>query len=308
MMTEDGRVCLGCGTEVAPKDRFCEVCGLRQPTQDDRVERDLGVAAGITDRGLRHARNEDALALRVLELDGDTTAVVAVVCDGVSTSDRADQAAAVAAKTAAEVLVDALANDTEPEAASTAGAAAAREAVTGLADESGGLDSAPACTFVSAVVTAETITVAWLGDSRACWLAAEPAAGASEWLTSDDSWALDMVAAGRLSYAEAEADPRSHALTGWLGADLPAEDTHPRLITMRPTGQGVLLLCSDGLWNYQDEPTELAAMVMPDALAAPLVAAKTLVQYALHCGGHDNVTAVVLPFPPVPTVSTRRSM
>jgi len=38
--------------------------------------------------------------------------------------------------------------------------------------------------------------------------------------------------------------------------------------------------------------------VLPsDALEAPLEAARWLVKIALHCGGHDNVTVAVLPFP-----------
>jgi len=37
-----------------------------------------------------------------------------------------------------------------------------------------GPDGAPACTYASAVVGADAVTVCWLGDSRVYWLAAGP--------------------------------------------------------------------------------------------------------------------------------------
>ena len=65
-------------------------------------------------------------------------------------------------------------------------------------------------------------------------------------------------------------------------------------------GRGVLLLCSDGLWNYRPEAAELAAMAMPAALTRPLDAAADLAKFALDSGGLDNITVVIIPFPPRP--------
>jgi serine/threonine protein phosphatase PrpC len=65
----------------------------------------------------------------------------------------------------------------------------------------------------------------------------------------------------------------------------------------------VLLLCSDGLWNYQPDAARLAEMALPTAQTDPLSAAKTLVKFALEQGGRDNITVVLIPFPakrPVP--------
>jgi serine/threonine protein phosphatase PrpC len=288
--------CSGCGAEVFPEDRFCEACGRRQPTGSDHTEHDLGAVAGVSDRGHRHHRNEDAFAVRTVS-EQDT--VIAVVCDGVSTSDRPDQAARVAADTAAELLVDAVGAGAELTEATRDAVAAAGKAVidlgtTGNPDDK---DNAPACTYVSSVVTADTVAVGWIGDSRAYWLAADQNATPSTCLTVDDSWALEMVTAGRMTAAQAIADPRAHALTGWLGADAEPDQRNPRVVAVTPTGPGVVLLCSDGLWNYLADAGALAALAGPAAIAAPLAAARTLVQYALECGGHDNITAVVVPFP-----------
>jgi serine/threonine protein phosphatase PrpC len=290
------QTCRGCGANVGTADQYCEVCGLRQPTGNDHVERDLGAAAGISDRGIRHDRNEDAFALRAI--DGHT--IVAVVCDGVSTSDRPDQAARLASATAADTIVDELRGGADPETATTNGIGAAARAVTALADPAVDVDRAPASTIVSAIVTGDAVVVGWLGDSRAGWLAADHTS-TSAWLTTDDSWAQDMISSGRLDQAAAQADPRSHSLTGWLGADAAAvesADSAARVVTARPTGRGVLLLCSDGLWNYRSEPDALAELILPQAPAAPLAAARTLVRFALSRGGQDNITATVIPFPP----------
>ncbi|MGC1215229.1 MAG: serine/threonine-protein phosphatase, partial [Micromonospora sp.] len=66
----------------------------------------------MTDRA-RRPRNEDAVAIgRVAD------ATVAVVCDGVSTSTRADSAAIAAVESAIVELLDALRGGAEPAEAS----------------------------------------------------------------------------------------------------------------------------------------------------------------------------------------------
>ena len=62
--------CPRCAGPVGSRDRYCEECGTRVTYQRDRVEVDVGVAAGVSDRGRRHHRNEDALALRGLGCRG----------------------------------------------------------------------------------------------------------------------------------------------------------------------------------------------------------------------------------------------
>src|SRR6266481_8303528 len=80
---------------------------ITNPSSRDHAEVDLGPAAGVSDRGLRHHRNEDAMALAA-EQAPDGPAVVAVVCDGVSSSARPDEASLAAARAAAGVLLAAV--------------------------------------------------------------------------------------------------------------------------------------------------------------------------------------------------------
>jgi serine/threonine protein phosphatase PrpC len=160
---------------------------------------------------------------------------------------------------------------------------------------------------VSAIVTPQQITVCWLGDSRAYWLADKGPAPAgpndtiditagSRRVTRDDSLAEEIVAAGLATMEEAMASPQAHVITRWLGADLP--DPQPHVEQFTPPGTGVLLLCSDGLWNYRPEAAELASMALPTALTRPLDAAEELAKFALDQGGLDNITVVLVPFPP----------
>jgi serine/threonine protein phosphatase PrpC len=261
----------------------------------DHQELDLGLMAGVTDRGLRHRQNEDAMELAVVPV-ADGPVLVAVVCDGVSTSVRPAEASLAAAQAAAGVLRTAAQEGTDLTEASSAAVRAAEKAVAGLAASPGGVGSA---TFVSAAITSSAATLCWLGDSRAYWFGApatpdpEPAA---QQLTRDDSLAQEMVTAGLLPQDEALNSPHAHVVTRWVGAD-PGEAA-PHVVTFEPPGPGVLLLCSDGLWNYQPDASKLAELAMPAALTDPLGAARALVTFAIEAGGRDNITAVLAPFPP----------
>lgn len=269
--------------------------------RQDRVEVDVGVAAGVSDRGRRHHRNEDALALRGLgpgSGPGQRSATVAVVCDGVSSAARPHEASEIAAEVTAEALVAALRADDGPAVATRDAIYAAGRAVAELACFDGAKPPwadhrAPACTVVSAVVTNDTVTVGWVGDSRAYWLPrtqAEPAAPIK--LTEDDSWLAQVLAAGTLTPDQAATDRRAHAITAWLGDDNAELDPH--VVTLELEGPGVVVVCTDGLWNYFDNIDELAAALPDEALEAPLDAARHLVEIALHRGGQDNITVAVL--------------
>jgi serine/threonine protein phosphatase PrpC len=225
----------------------------------------------------------------------DGPAVVAVVCDGVSSSARPDQASLVSAEAALPVLVAAVRAGDDLGEASLASVAAARRAVADLQGPGG---DTSATTFVSAVARGYEVTLCWLGDSRAYWLA--ESAAESRLLTRDDSVAGGMIAAGLADEAAAMASPHAHVLTRWLGgeeADL-ADDPEraPHVERYTPPGAGALLMCSDGLWNYRTDAAELAGLALPKALTDPLGAAADMVKFAIDAGGADNITVVLIPY------------
>ncbi|MFD7629136.1 protein phosphatase 2C domain-containing protein [Streptomyces sp. NPDC059851] len=288
-----GKTCVACRAGRVDTDGYCEHCGHAQPRERDHVEEALGSVAAVSDRGLRHHRNEDSFAVAATALADGSTATVAIVCDGVSSASRPDDASAAAAAAANEALLDALPRGTHPQEAMHGAILAAAAAVTALAPEVPGAQNAPACTLVGAVVCGGLLTIGWVGDSRAYWVPDDRSALPRR-LTEDDSWAAQMVAAGLMGEAEAYADVRAHAITGWLGAD--AYDLEPHTATFKPDHAGVVVVCTDGLWNYAESALEMARVLPADAAFRPLHSAQVLVGHALDGGGHDNVTVAVVPF------------
>lgn len=270
-------------------DGYCMSCGRKVPSGRDHVEIDLGLLAGVTDRGIRHSRNEDAMAMATAHTP-DGPAAVAVVCDGVSSSSRPDEASLAAAQTAVRALLRSVRTGDDPAQAS---AEAMRSAAAAIADllAPGEAETAPSATYLSAIITDGLITLCWVGDSRAYWLAA----GGSRRLTTDDSMAQEMVASGMLDEAEAMASAHAHVITQWLGADIPAP--RPHVASFEPAGPGVLLLCSDGLWNYLPTADDLASYVLPGGFGDPLGTAGVLLKFAIEAGGSDNITIVLAPVP-----------
>ncbi|WP_171166127.1 protein phosphatase 2C domain-containing protein [Streptomyces sp. I05A-00742] len=298
------RPCGACGSGMIDDDGYCEHCGHAQPRERDHMEHETTGVAAVSDRGLRHHRNEDAYAVSTTALPDGSPAVLAVVCDGVSSAARSDEASAAASSGALASLEAAVTTGTSPREATHRAILDAAEAVNALAaaghrrPREHHQENAPACTIVSAVITGELLTVGWVGDSRAYWVPDDRSTQPAR-LTEDDSWAAQMVAAGLLSEAEAYADERAHAITGWLGAD--AYEVEPHTAAFHPDRPGVVVVCTDGLWNYAETAEQMAAVIPSDARERPLETARRLVGYALDGGGHDNVTVAVLPFPARPS-------
>ncbi|MFE0100304.1 PP2C family serine/threonine-protein phosphatase [Streptomyces sp. NPDC059009] len=297
------KLCVACRSGRVDPDGYCENCGHAQPRERDHMEQELDQVAAVSDRGLRHHRNEDAFAISSAALPGGAPAVVAIVCDGVSSATRPDEASLAASRAANESLQEALPRGIHPQQAMHDAILAASDAVNALALEPASArehsphQNAPACTLVGGVVAGELLVVGWVGDSRAYWIP-DDRTGPTVRLTEDDSWAAQMVAAGLMSEAEAYADERAHAITGWLGAD--AYELEPHTASFKPDRPGVVVVCTDGLWNYAEAAEEMAQAVPGDAAVRPLHSAQVLVGHALDGGGHDNVTVAVLPFSVAP--------
>lgn len=234
----------------------------------------------------------------------------AVVCDGISTVHLPDLASRMAAVVALEAL---LTQDPADESMRSA-VAAAGAAVTDLSPDRG--PDAPSCTMVAALAdrtvsqedthpqvdrTGHRITVGWVGDARAYWVPTDHPntegdaleyANSGHLLTTDHSWATEMVRSGLLDEATASADPRMHAITRWIGA---GDTGEPELVTFEPDRPGALVLCTDGLWNYLPEPADLTAVAAPALRSGGAAAAvAALTAFALAAGGGDNITVVCI--------------
>ncbi|WP_392534148.1 PP2C family serine/threonine-protein phosphatase [Nostoc sp. C117] len=279
--------CEKCGAGI-DSEGYCCQCGFRQePPVHDWLEVIINSQlAGVSDRGLKHSRNEDFLALQQLN---DSQPNILVVCDGVSSSEKPD----LAAKTAAESTCLALANawETGENSASVikSAFATALANVCNISYRNSGDLEPPSTTIVAAIVQESIATIGWLGDSRAYWISAH----SHQQLTQDDSWLTEVVAAGKISEVEARLSPKAHAITRWLGADA-VEDAVPSIVKFTIPGSGYLILCSDGLWNYTLDAAHLANLVQQSPVQDAIGISRTLVEFARNCGGHDNITVAVL--------------
>jgi serine/threonine protein phosphatase PrpC len=286
--------CQSCGGTVST-DGYCETCGAKAAKPRDHFEEQPAPwVAGVCDRGIRHSRNEDAMAIAA-EAEPGSRALL-VVCDGVSSSLDSDVASLAAARAAREVLAAGHARGIGTESSRSSAIAARLTAAADAASDAVLENTSPdspnpaSCTFVAAVLEDGLLVAGNVGDSRAYWF---PDTAEAVALTVDDSWAAELIATG-ISREEAESGPHAHAITRWLGKDAP--DHAPRTMTVQVTGSGWLLVCSDGLWNYCSEAAPLADLVRQTAAengGEPLTTASALVDWANAQGGQDNITVAL---------------
>ena len=292
---EPAPACVNCGEREVGAEGYCLSCGHKQPEErDHQTFGDRSVVA-VTDRGRRHRHNEDAVA--IAQTTGGSA--VLVVCDGVSTTAGSAEASLRAAAAARDLLVAGIEAgegadvDAPPdlsqlltratEAAQTEAAASVGDPtdddadgpVSVMADRAHRHDDGgpPSSTFVAVVATPTEdgveLSTAWVGDSRAYWVGEDPQ---------------------RLT-------PVDHELGGslirWLGAD--SIDPTPDIGSTRVTGQGWVVVCSDGLWRYAAEVGELAEVVrrLSEDGASGTALAAALVDHANEAGGHDNITVAL---------------
>lgn len=289
--------CSQCGGAV--EDGYCTQCGAKARTARDHwSELPARWLGGVCDRGIVHARNEDAIALAAspeAPLFG-----VMVVCDGVTSAPDSDRASLAAARAACQSLLGAVSSETGSAAAAIdhladalrAAAAAANAEAVGVARILGDPPEPPSCTFVAAVVAEQDddylVAVGWCGDSRAYWV---PDVGDAEQFGRDHSLGTEMIDRG-MSVAEAEADPASHTITRWLGAD--SLNPEPEVVSGNVTGPGWLAVVSDGMWNYASSPADFAAVLHRVQIDAdPVATAEAMVGVANDHGGHDNISVAL---------------
>jgi serine/threonine protein phosphatase PrpC len=141
-------------------------------------------------------------------------------------------------------------------------------------------------TVVALLVTDGHFVAFWAGDSRLYRFRA----GRIELLTSDHSVVGELVAAGQLSWDEADAHPSSNTITRAVGV---GETLQLDKIRGDLLPGDRFLLCSDGLTRYANFSTLTAVLA-----SAPLeTVAERLLSIALAGGGADNISIIVVDFP-----------
>jgi PPM family protein phosphatase len=140
-------------------------------------------------------------------------------------------------------------------------------------------------TIVAALVKQDNAIIGHVGDSRAYKITE----GVITQITNDHTLVNELVKSGQLSAEEAAHHPRRNVLTRAVGTD---SQVDIEVQTVDWSSHDVLLLCSDGLSNMVSEQQMLQTVSMEQLeLEAK---ADHLIQLALHAGGDDNITVVLL--------------
>lgn len=140
-------------------------------------------------------------------------------------------------------------------------------------------------TIVAALYKERQLIIGHIGDSRAYLITADGIAQ----LTEDHTLVNELVKTGQISLEEAAHHPRRNVITRAVGTDAQVEVD---IYTAALSDHDVLLLCSDGLTNMVSDELMLQT-VREDGLGLDDKADR-LIQLALHAGGDDNITVVLL--------------
>jgi serine/threonine protein phosphatase PrpC len=141
-------------------------------------------------------------------------------------------------------------------------------------------------TVVALLLTDTHFVAFWAGDSRIYLLRG----GEISMLTNDHSVVGEFVAAGQMTWDEAENHPQSNAITRAVGVGETLELDKVRGEVL-PGDR--FLLCSDGLTKYAGfKVLETFLRTVPIETVA-----EHLLQHALESGGGDNISIIVVDVP-----------
>lgn len=228
--------------------------------------------AGVSDRGRVRTSNEDS---------GFVAPYVALVADGVGGAAAGEIASATAAYAVAAVALARLGQPPERVLADAAGAA--RDNIRlGIQRDLNRLGMATTLTVV--VCDGQRVALGHVGDSRA-YLLHE---GTLRQVSTDHTYVQHLIDTGGLA-------PDARGSHPWRNVVLRSVDGDPAgpEIDVVPLDVAVgdrLLLCSDGLTDLVDDETIRQALLTEDVDDA----ASVLTETALHAGGRDNITCIVL--------------
>ncbi|MBU2601627.1 MAG: Stp1/IreP family PP2C-type Ser/Thr phosphatase [Actinobacteria bacterium] len=226
------------------------------------------VSSAATHLGLVRRQNEDSYVV---------TEDVFAVCDGMGGARAGEVASEVACRVlqgvSAEAGVEGLRN------AVNEANRLIRDCGAGSADLSG-----MGTTLTAAIASAERLTIAQVGDSRAYLMRS----GALSQITDDHSLVAQMVRHGQLTPEQAAVHPHRSIITRALGTEAAVS---PDFFEVELAHGDRILLCSDGLSGMVPED-ELSRILAEEA--TPRAVARSLIEAALRQGGEDNITAVVL--------------
>ncbi len=223
-----------------------------------------------THTGLVRQRNEDCYGM-------DEQKRLWLVADGLGGHDAGD----VASQIAVESILDTVRQGADLEAAMTCAHQAILDAV-----EHGIGRPEMGTTAVALIINDHDYEVAWVGDSRAyLW-----SDNKLMQLSRDHTVVQELVDQGFIPREHLKNHPYGNILNRTLGVTQDRQ-LNVEKISGALQGNEIFLLCSDGLTNELDDE------IIEEVLNGPgdeQTKVDQLVELALHSGGSDNITAILV--------------
>jgi protein phosphatase len=269
---------------------------LRKVFPDRVVTETKHVLVGLgQSAGLERKHNEDAVLVVISNSAGEITLPdfgLFVVADGMGGHRSGEIASAIATRSVAEHLTQdtfsgLLSIEEEHENISPV-LDVVREAFLDANRQVVSLLPGGGTTLTAAVMLGEQLTIGHVGDSRAYVINDDK----MKVLTRDHTFVERLREMGEVTLEEANNHPQRHVLYRAIGQG----DTLEVDVFTHPTPHGgELLICSDGLWGVVPEGRIISII---KRAAHPQDACDELVQAANREGGPDNITVVLVRFPP----------
>jgi serine/threonine protein phosphatase PrpC len=143
-------------------------------------------------------------------------------------------------------------------------------------------------TLTLAILLGQQLIFGHVGDSRAYLIAN----GKAKVVTRDHSLVERLRELGQLTPEEAAVHPQRNVLYRAIGQGANLEVD---VLTQPAPRDGYLLLCSDGLWGVLKDERILQII---NSARTPQMACDGLIEAANDAGGPDNITAILVYFPP----------
>lgn len=223
-----------------------------------------------THTGLVRQRNEDCYGM-------DEQNRLWLVADGLGGHDAGD----VASQIAVESILDTVRQGAGLEEAMSS----AHQAILAAVERGIGRPEM-GTTAVALIINDHDYEIAWVGDSRAyVW-----ADNKLMQLSRDHTVVQELVDQGFIPREHLKNHPYGNVLNRTLGV---TEDRQLNVEKIKGALQGneVFLLCSDGLTNELDDEVIEEVLNQPGDEQSKV---DQLVELALHSGGSDNITAILV--------------
>lgn len=235
--------------------------------------------AALTDIGCKRSNNEDCFGY-------DLASEIYIVCDGMGGTSGGE----VASAAAVEQLIKSYSH-TMPLSDGSAtveerlysGIVDANRRVCQLAQSDVQLRGM-GTTLVAACFDARRIVIANVGDSRAYFLRQ----GVCHQITMDHSFLAEQLRNGSMTEDDVKASPLQSLITRAIGT---GETVEPDLFAAELEAGDMLLLTTDGLTRYVDEPG--IARLVGDGSDLQQ-SCQALINVAKDSGAVDNVTCLLL--------------